>query len=68
MTGEQAIDTSHCKRVLAAPATAGLDEHSGEWLYDVGLPGKSGVAGGIVTVSAGQGRPGRVLPTAGRGR
>lgn len=25
-------------------ATAGLYEHSGEWLYEVGLPGKSGLA------------------------
>jgi glutaminase len=48
VTGEQAIDTRYCKRVLAVLATAGLYEHSGQWLYDVGLPGKSGVAGGIV--------------------
>ena len=45
VTGEQAIDTRYCKRVLAVLATAGLYEHSGQWLYDVGLPGKSGVAG-----------------------
>jgi glutaminase len=31
--------------------TAGLYETSGDWLYDVGLPGKSGISGGIVTVS-----------------
>ena len=55
VTGEQAIDTRYCKRVLAVLATAGLYEHSGQWLYDVGLPGKSGVAGGIVTVSPGKG-------------
>jgi glutaminase len=62
VTGEQAIDTSHCKRVLAVLATAGLYEHSGEWLYDVGLPGKSGVAGGIVTVSPGKGGLGTFSP------
>jgi glutaminase len=45
-TGEQAIETRHCKRVLAVLATAGLYDQSGEWLYDVGLPGTSGVAGG----------------------
>jgi glutaminase len=44
-----------CRRVLAVMATAGLYESSGEWLYDVGLPGKSGVGGGIVTVSPGKG-------------
>ena len=42
--------------------TAGLYEHSGQWLYDVGLPGKSGVAGGIVTVSPGKGGVGTFSP------
>ena len=41
---------------LAVMTTAGLYETSGDWLYDVGLPGKSGIGGGIVTVSPGQGR------------
>ena len=40
----------------------GLYEHSGQWLYDVGLPGKSGVAGGIVTVSPGKGGMGTFSP------
>ena len=62
VTGEQAIDTRHCKRVLAVLATAGLYEHSGEWLYNVGLPGKSGVAGGIVTVAPGKGGLGTFSP------
>jgi glutaminase len=62
VTGEHAIDTRYCKRVLAVLATAGLYEHSGEWLYDVGLPGKSGVAGGIVTVSPGKGGVGTFSP------
>ena len=35
-----------CRRVLAVMATAGLYELSGDWLYEVGLPGKSGVSGG----------------------
>jgi glutaminase len=35
--------------------TAGLYETSGDWLCDVGLPGKSGIGGGIVTVSPGKG-------------
>lgn len=62
VTGEQAIETRYCKRVLAVLATAGLYEHSGQWLYDVGLPGKSGVAGGIVTVSPGKGGLGTFSP------
>ena len=36
-------------------ATAGLYESSGDWLYDIGLPGKSGIGGGIVAVSPGKG-------------
>jgi glutaminase len=35
--------------------TAGMYEASGDWLYDVGLPGKSGVGGGIITVAPGKG-------------
>jgi glutaminase len=35
-------------------ATAGLYEASGDWLYKIGLPGKSGIGGGIVTVSPGK--------------
>ena len=55
ITGEQVIDAAHCKRVLAALATAGLYEQSGDWLYEIGLPGKSGVSGGIVTIAPGKG-------------
>lgn len=54
-TGEQVIAPDTCRRVLAVMATAGLYERSGSWLFDVGLPGKSGVSGGIVTVSPGKG-------------
>jgi len=36
-------------------AIAGLYETSGDWLYQVGLPAKSGIGGGIVTVSPGKG-------------
>ena len=42
--------------------TAGLYETSGEWLYDVGLPAKSGIGGGIVTVSPGKGGMGTFAP------
>jgi glutaminase len=54
-TGEHVIDATTCKRVLAVLATAGLYERSGDWLFDIGLPGKSGVSGGMVTVSPGKG-------------
>jgi glutaminase len=54
-TGERVVSAGTCRRVLAVMATAGLYEHSGDWLFDVGLPGKSGVSGGIVTVAPGKG-------------
>jgi glutaminase len=62
VTGEQVIEAHNCKHVLAAMATAGLYEHSGDWLYEVGLPGKSGVSGGIVTISPGKGGLGTFSP------
>ena len=48
--------------MLAAWATAGLSELSGDWLYEVGLPGKSGVSGGLVTISPGKGALGNYSP------
>jgi len=54
-TGEQVVDTVMCHDVMAVMATAGLYETSGDWLWDVGLPGKSGISGVIVALSPGKG-------------
>jgi glutaminase len=54
-TGEQVIDAVICQHVLAVMVTAGLYETSGDWLYATGLPGKSGVSGGMITVAPGKG-------------
>ena len=62
ITREQVIDQELCPPVLAVMATAGLYEASGDWLYDVGLPGKSGVGGGIITVAPGKGGLGTFSP------
>jgi glutaminase len=61
-TGERVIDPAICRFVLAVMTTAGLYETSGDWLYEVGLPGKSGIGGGIVTVSPGKGALGTFAP------
>jgi len=55
LTGLRVVDEEICRYVLAVMTTAGLYETSGDWLYDVGLPGKSGIGGGIVTVAPGKG-------------
>jgi glutaminase len=55
LTREQIIEPIHCQHVLAVMVTDGLYQTSGDWLYDIGLPGKSGVSGGIVTVSPNKG-------------
>ena len=62
LTGQRVTDASVCHYVLAVMATAGLYETSGDWLYEIGLPGKSGIGGGIVTVSPGKGGLGTFAP------
>jgi glutaminase len=62
LTGTRVIGAESCKCALAVMATAGLYETSGDWLYDVGLPGKSGISGGIVAVSPGKGGFGAFAP------
>jgi len=62
LTGEQVASADACRCTLAVMATAGLYETSGDWLYEVGAPGKSGIGGGIVTVSPGKGGLGTFSP------
>lgn len=62
ITQESLIDPIHCQHVLAVMVTAGLYENSGDWLYETGLPGKSGVSGGMLTVAPGKGGLGTFAP------
>lgn len=62
LTGERLVGAETARHALAVMTTAGLYETSGDWLYDVGLPGKSGIGGGIVTVSPGKGGLGTFSP------
>lgn len=62
VTRERVIDESTCRSTLAVMATAGLYETSGEWLYTIGLPGKSGIGGGIMTAAPGKGGFGAYAP------
>lgn len=62
ITRERVIDRELCPPVLAVMASAGMYETSGDWLFDIGLPGKSGVGGGIITVAPGKGGLGTFSP------
>lgn len=54
VTGKQVISSANVPRILAVMATAGLYDDSGIWLYEIGLPAKSGVGGGIIAVAPGR--------------
>jgi glutaminase len=62
LTKQRIVGPETCHYTLAVMTTAGLYETSGDWLYDVGIPGKSGIGGGIVTVSPGKGGLGTFAP------
>ena len=54
LTGERAIAHDYVDNVLGVMASCGMYDWSGEWIYRVGLPAKSGVGGGILAVLPGQ--------------
>ncbi len=54
LTGKQVMKAENVPEVLAVMATAGLYDDSGKWLFRTGLPGKSGVGGGLIAVSPGK--------------
>jgi glutaminase len=62
ITRARVVEAAVCHYVLAVMATAGMYETSGDWLYDVGVPGKSGIGGGIVAVAPGKGALGTFAP------
>ena len=62
VTGQRVVTPAVCQHALAVMATAGMYETSGDWLFDVGVPGKSGIGGGIIAVSPGKGGLGTFSP------
>ena len=50
LTNEEIITESKAKRINSLMLTCGHYDASGDFAYKVGLPGKSGVGGGIVAV------------------
>lgn len=54
LNGERILTESQTKRIGALMATCGFYDESGDFAYRVGLPGKSGVGGGIVAYMPGK--------------
>lgn len=52
--GSQILTLSKAKRINAVMLTCGFYDESGEFAYRVGLPGKSGVGGGIIAIHPGK--------------
>jgi glutaminase len=54
ITGDRVADQETVRSVLSVMATCGMYDGSGQWLYEIGLPAKSGVSGGVIAVLPGQ--------------
>ncbi|MFD2201777.1 glutaminase A [Shivajiella indica] len=54
VTKKKVVSYQTVAHVIPVMATAGLYDDSGQWIYNVGLPGKSGVGGGIIAFYPGQ--------------
>lgn len=54
LTGRRALPEGHVERVLSVMATCGMYDFAGSWLYEIGMPAKSGVGGGIIAVLPGR--------------
>ncbi len=53
MTGHSVVSPKRARRINALMLTCGHYDGSGDFAYHVGLPGKSGVGGGIFAVAPG---------------
>lgn len=53
-SGQQILSRRQTQQVNSIMATSGLYDEAGNFAYRVGLPGKSGVGGGIVAIVPGQ--------------
>src|SRR6185369_7592083 len=54
LTTERAVPSKLVDSILSIMTTCGMYDYAGEWVYNVGLPAKSGVAGGVLAVLPGQ--------------
>lgn len=54
LTAKRVVKTEHVSAILAEMMMEGFYTSSGDWAYSVGLPGKSGVGGGVVAIVPGK--------------
>jgi len=54
VTGVEALPRDYIQDVLTVMNSCGMYNFAGQWSYEVGMPAKSGVAGGIIAVIPGQ--------------
>jgi glutaminase len=62
ITGERALPLRHVREVLSVMHTCGMYDAAGQWAFDVGVPAKSGVCGGIMALVPGKGGIGVYSP------
>jgi glutaminase len=62
VTEEHALASRHVRDVLSVMHTCGMYDFAGQWAYQVGIPAKSGVSGGILAVVPGKLRIGVFSP------
>ncbi len=54
LTGAQVVSSDVARHTLSMMSSCGMYDRAGQWAIRVGMPAKSGVAGGIVAVKPGQ--------------
>ena len=54
VTGEQVVPPEVIRQVVTVMSTCGMYDSAGDWATQVGIPAKSGVAGGLIGVLPGQ--------------
>ncbi len=54
ITGEEIFPAACARDVVSVMSSCGMYNYAGQWSFEIGLPAKSGVGGGIIAVVPGQ--------------